>query len=537
MSFCAAFQATAATHGDAIALRTPGGVQELTWAEYAAQVQRLAGGLAALGVRRGDTVALMLTNRPEFNLLDTAAMHLGAIPWSIYNTSSPAQIRDLVGRAASRVLITEERFATAASVAVQGLPVDHVIDVGVLGALPAAPADFDFAASWQAVDDDDVLTIIFTSGTTGAPKGVELTHGGMRSTLEALTEVTGVGEGGRVTSYLPAAHIADRWSAHYWPMLLGAATTCVADGAQIIAALPDVRPTIWGSVPRVWEKLRAALEARGVTVPAEMPEEARAALRAQLGLDQVELLVVGAAPLATETLAYFDALGLPLCEVWGMSETCGLLTVNPPGRQRIGTVGLPLRDVELRLAGAPTEDGEAGAPLVGEILARAPQLMRGYRGERTLTADTIDADGWLHTGDVGRLDTDGFLTIVDRKKELIINAAGKNMSPLAIEAALKTAGSLIGQACAIGDRRPFVTAVLVLDPEADAPEDEDELLAAVQAEVDTANARLSRVEHVRRWSLLRDEWLPDGDELTPTMKLKRAPIAAKYAAVIEELYA
>jgi long-chain acyl-CoA synthetase len=521
MSLCASFHATAASSAERPALRDHATGAELTWARYAAEVERVAGGLAALGVRRGDTVALMLRNRPEFNVVDTAAMHLGAIPWSIYNTSAPQQVRDLLARAGSRVMVCEPEFAGHAA----GTAVEHVVTTGALGDLPGPPPGFDFEAAWDAVTDDDVLTIIFTSGTTGAPKGVELTHGGMRAMLEALTQVTPVSAGGRSVSYLPAAHVADRWSAHYWPMLLGTTVTCVADGAKVMEALPAVRPTIWGSVPRVFEKLRAALEAMGVTDPAALDDESRTALHRRLGLDATEISVVGAAPLPVATLRYFDALGLPLCEVWGLSETCGLLTANRPGEQRIGTVGPPLPGVELRIA----DDGE--------VLARAPQVMRGYRGEADLTAQTLDGDRWLHTGDVGHLDEAGHLLIVDRKKELIINAAGKNMSPLAIEAALKSAGPLIGQACAIGDRRPFVSALLVLDSEAVAPDDEEALLAAVGREVEAANTQLSRVEHVRRWVLLRDEWLPDGDELTATMKLKRKPIAAKYAAAIEGLYA
>ena len=521
MSFCAALQARRVGDADRSALRDHGTGVELTWADYGAEVERVAGGLAALGVTRGDTVALMLRNRPVFNVVDAAVMHLGAVPWSIYNTSATGQVADLLGRAGSRVMICEPEFAEHAA----GTAVEHVVTADAIAELPEAPATFDFEAAWRSVTDDDVLTIIFTSGTTGAPKGVELTHGGMGAALEALTTVAGVSPGGRSVSYLPAAHVADRWSAHYWPMLLGTTVTCVADGAEVMQALPAVRPTIWGSVPRVFEKLHAALVAGGLHDPAALGDEDRKAVHRRLGLDAVEVSFVGAAPLPIATLEYFEALDLPLCEVWGLSESCGLLTVNHPGAQRIGTVGPPLPDVELRIA----EDGE--------VHARAPQLMRGYRGDPELTAQTIDADRWLHTGDVGFLDEHGHLTIVDRKKEIIVNAAGKNMSPLAIEAALKSSGPLIGQACAIGDRRPYVSALLVLDPAADAPEAEDELLAAIQNEVDAANAQLSRVEHVRRWALLREEWWPDGDELTATMKLKRKPIAAKYASAIEELYA
>ena len=531
-TLCSAFQQTAAARPDAVALQDSAGGVRLTWAEAAGEVERYAGALAALGVRPGDTVALLLANRPEFNLVDAAAMHLGAAPWSIYATSSPEQIRGLLDRAGSALVVTEAQFAErldGIDVQVQRIEEDW----------PSAPEEFDFGAAWQTVSPDAVLTLIWTSGTTGAPKGVELTHTAMLATLGALEEVARPSAPGRLTSYLPAAHVADRWSAHYWWMTAGHELTTIADAQQLVPSLPQVRPTIWGSVPRVFEKLRAALEAQGITDPAALPEAASQGVREKLGLDQAEFLIVGAAPLAVETHEFFAALGLPLCEVWGMSETCGLLTVTPPGGRKTGSVGRARSGVKLRLA----EDGE--------VLAQGPMLMRGYRNQPQLTSEAIDDDGWLHTGDVGTLDDEGYLTIVDRKKELIINAAGKNMSPLAIEAALKTAGPLIGQACVIGDRRPYNVALLLLDPDSAAgwarARDRDgdyallahdpDVLDAVAAEVRAANARLARVEQIKRWTLLDADWLPDGDELTPTMKLKRKAIAAKHAENIEALYA
>ncbi len=531
-TLCAGFQASAAARPDAIALQDSDGRLRLTWADAAAEVERYAGALASLGVRRGDTVALLLTNRPEFNLIDAAAVHLGATPWSIYATSAPEQIRDLVQGAGSSLLITEAKFADRLDGL--GVRVQRIEEPW-----PQAPEGFDFEAAWTRVEPDDVLTLIWTSGTTGTPKGVELTHAGMLSALDGIEQVARPTLPGRMTSYLPAAHVADRWSAHYWWMSAGNELTTIADAQQVLPALPRVRPTIWGSVPRVFEKLRAALEAQGVTEPAAMAEEERAAIRVKLGLDAAEFLIVGAAPLAVEAHEYFEALGLPLCEVWGMSETCGLLTVTPPERRKVGSVGPPLPEVRLEIAAD------------GEVLARGPMLMRAYRGQPELTAETIDAEGWIHTGDIGVLDEDGYLKIVDRKKELIINAAGKNMSPLGIEAALKNAGPLIGQACVIGDRRPYNVALLLLDPDGAAAwaADHDgasdyaslardpDMLEAVANEVEAANARLSRVEQIKRWAVLDADWLPDGDELTPTMKLKRKAIAAKHAAAIEELYA
>ncbi|MGO8915367.1 MAG: AMP-dependent synthetase/ligase [Stellaceae bacterium] len=538
-SLCAAFQSTAKACADRIALRLDDGTMALTWAQCAAEVERLAGGLAALGIQARDTVALMLRNRPQFNLLDAAAIHLGAVPWSIYVTSSAEQIRVLLSGSASRVVICERDFLPRLSGSLDGTAVDHVFVVDQLDTFPAAPAGWDFAACWRSVQADDPLTIIWTSGTTGIPKPVELTHRGMIATLNAMTALTQLKPGGRATSYLPSAHVGDRWSAHYWWMMQGLELTCVPDGRRIMAILPSVRPTLWGSVPRVWEKLRAALMAEGIREPRDLSPEAAATLRERIGLDQAQCLFVGAAPIPPETLHYFETLGLPICELYGMSETCGLLTVNPPNDRRIGTVGAALPGVELHIASD------------GEVLARGPQTMRGYRNRPDLTAETI-VGGWLHTGDLGRLDSDGYLTITGRKKELIINAAGKNMSPSAIEAALVTAGPLIGQACVIGDRRAYNVALLVADPEAanawaaangrlGKPYAElvrdGTLLEAIQDEVARANERLSRVEQIRRWRLMDTDWLADSEELTPTMKLKRRQIAEKYARVIEALYA
>ncbi len=234
----------------------------------------------------------------------------------------------------------------------------------------------------------------------------------------------------------------------------------------------------------------------------------------------------GAAPIPVEVLEYFLALGLPICELWGMSELSCCATINPTDDIRIGTVGVALPGVELRLA----DDGE--------LLVRGETVMKGYRGMPDKTAETIDADGWLATGDIATIDDDGYVRIVDRKKELIINAAGKNMSPANIEQAIKSGSPLIGQAVCIGDARPYNVALIVLDPDVAAGRsaDDPEVVAEVAAGVERANAKLSRVEQIKRYTLLSDDWLPGGDELTPTSKLKRKPIGAKYAAEIEALY-
>jgi long-chain acyl-CoA synthetase len=515
---CAAFQATAAAHPDAVALRTKGGAIEITWREYAERVRQIAGGLHRLGLRRGDTMALMLTNRPEFHLLDAAAMHLGAVPFSIYNTSSPEQAEFLLRDSGAKIGVVEPSFRDRMST-------EHVIEVDLLDELEGDPG-FDFDAAWQAVEPEDVLTLIYTSGTTGDPKGVQLTHRNMTFTMDAYDQVLHFPRGGRVVSYLPMAHIAERNCSHYFPMAFGFTVTCCPNAREVVSYFPEVRPSWFFAVPRIFEKLKAAIESGpGVDDPA--------ALRESLGLDQLAALNVGAAPTPPEVIEFFHSIGLPLGELWGMSETNAIATCNPPERIKIGTVGPPVPGVELRLADERSGD-EASGRGRGEVELRGDCVFAGYRGKEEMTREAFTEDGWLKTGDVGELDEDGYLTIVDRKKELIINAAGKNMSPANIESALKTASPLIGSVAVIGDRRPYNVALIVLDPEAaanvEAPED------AVAEAVERANDRLSNVEKVRRHTVLATEWEPGGDELTPTMKLKRKPIAEKYAETIDALY-
>ncbi len=549
-TLCEAFQITAGERPEAVALRTPGDGVSVTWAEYALRVRRIAAGLASLGVRRGDTLALMLVNRPEFNIADTGAMHLGAIAFSVYNTSAAEQVEFLFGNAANTVVITERQFLPVVLEAKERSPaLEHVVlvDGDHEGTISLARLEemgdpgFDFDATWRAVEPDDVLTLIYTSGTTGPPKGVQLTHRNLMAEIRGVVDRLPTKPGGRIISFLPSAHIADRWASQYQSsMVLGFTLTCLADPRAIVQTLPEVRPTAWGSVPRIWEKIKAALEAQGVTDPAALPEEAKAAIRQKLGLDEVQWLVVGAAPTPVEVLDYFAALGLPICELWGMSETSSCATINPPGAIKVGTCGPPLQGVEVKLA----DDGE--------LLVRGEVVMTGYRGEPEKTRETLDPDGWLHTGDVAEIDADGYVKIVDRKKELIINAAGKNMSPANIEGRLKAAHPLIGTAVTIGDRRPYNVALIVLDPDVSAAfarehgiEDaspaalagDERVQKLVAAAVDEANSHLSRVEQIKKFAILDEEWQPGGDELTPTMKLKRRPIAEKYAARIDALYA
>ncbi|MET9670310.1 AMP-dependent synthetase/ligase [Streptomyces sp. NPDC006475] len=546
-TLCEAFQLTARTCADDPALRTPDGALQLTWREYAQRVRDIAGGLSALGVGHADPVALMLVNRPEFHLLDMASVHLGAVPFSIYNTLPVDEIAELLRNSGSRVVVTEAQFLDQVLMARQGTAVTSVVVIdrpASAGVMSLADVEglgtqgFDFEATWRAVQPDDVLTLIYTSGTTGQRKGVEITHASMIFGVRGICEVFGVPRGGRSTSYLPSAHIADRGWFHYLPAVTGATTTSVADARQIMDVVAQVRPTYWGGVPRVWEKVQAALQAQGIGNPAALTPEQRSAVLSRLGLDACRFTVVGAAPMPVHTLEYFLGLGIEICEVWGMSETAGLGAINPPGALRVGTVGLPLPGTETRLL----DDGE--------LLLRGPLVMRGYRGEPALTDEALDPEGWLHTGDIAAIDNAGYLKIVDRKKELIINAAGKNMSPVSIESKIKAASSVIGQVIAVGDGRPYNVALVVLEAdslaafrtahEIDAsvhrPDEHPEVVAEVQRAVGAANARLARVEQIKKFTVLPTEWTVEGGELTPTLKLRRKAIHDKYSAVIDRLY-
>ncbi|MFI7667287.1 fatty acid--CoA ligase FadD11 [Nocardia sp. NPDC049526] len=581
-TLCAAFQYTAAIDPEAVAVRTVGGTQELTWGEYDAQVRRIAAGFAALGIGRGDTVALMMGNRVEFYPIDVGALHAGATSFSVYNTLPPEGIAHVLSNAGASVVVCEAQYldrvrrsgaAPAHIVVLDGDPVEGTMTLQQLQVLGSS--DFDFEKSWKDTKPDDVATLIYTSGTTGNPKGVETTHANLLFEAHALAQVLPIEFGDRITSFMPSAHIADRLTALYLQIVFGTQVTVVAEPALIAAALPDCRPTIWGAVPRVWEKLKAAIElgvanepapmraaamrwaldtARkrmdllraGEPVPADLAAEFEkadatvlSALRAKLGFDELKWAVSGAAPIPADTLAFFAALGLPISEIWGMSELTCIASVSPYAPTELGTVGRLVPGMQMRLA----DDGE--------LFVRGPLVMKGYRGEPEKTAEAIDAEGWLATGDVMTHDDNGCLRVVDRKKELIINASGKNMSPANIENAVRAASGLIGTVVAVGDARPYVTALVTLDPDtaasfaaahglsvtATALVDHPEIIERVCAAIDSANQVLARVEQIKRFRLLPTFWEPGGVELTLTMKLRRKPISELYAADIDLLYA
>ncbi|MVU80782.1 AMP-binding protein [Nocardia sp. ET3-3] len=585
---CAAFQRVVAQYPDKTALRTLGGEFSLTWSQLNEKVGKVAAGLAGLGVAHGDTVAVLLPNIPECHILDYAAVHLGAVPFTIFNSSSAEQIEHQLRIADARIVITLPGFLPKVQQAVDalGTQVEHLIAID--DGAPATSLDtiestadpsFDFATAWQQVDADDLVTLIYTSGTTGPPKGAQWSHRTVMAEQRALTAALPMPTDG-VISFLPMAHAGGRITAHYMALVHGATITTCADMRALPAYLVDARPDAIFSVPRVWEKLQVGIEGliegmpdpeqrfaarRAVDVglrwvraedsgdsssvseaeAAQLAEEHTRGLEflhpvlAKLGLDNLKAAFVGGAPSAPELAQFFRAVGIPLLEAYGLTE--GSLNVfNRVDDFRCGTAGRPLPGVELRLA----DDGE--------ILVKAELNFVGYRKEPEQTAAALDAEGWLHTGDIATIDENGFLSIVDRKKEIIINSAGKNMSPAVIESAIKGESSLIGQVVAVGDRRPYVTALITLDPEAvpvyakrlglsDKPLEElaaaPEIRAEIQRAVDTGNDRLNRNEQIKKFFLIPSAWVSDSDELTPTAKLKRRSIHAKYSQQIEDLYA
>ena len=582
-TLCEAFQRTAAARPGEPALLTLAG-PALTWGQYADRVASVAAALLHLGVRRGEPVALMLTNRPEFHVADCAALHLGAIPYSLYNSLPAEQIQHLLAETGAQVVVTERRFLPVLREARVGTAVRHLVAVDgpepgaeddgtvtLADAEAGTPGPFDLAAALAHLVPDDLVTLIHTSGTTGRPKAVEITHRAMLAQLAGTQEVLEVTSQDSHISFLPAAHIADRWGSHYTHLLCGTSLTCLDDMSRLPEALALVRPSLFGAVPAVWQRIRTALEGAiadadpqlralaqdamatggrlsggrwaGTLTPPERTELDNAdvilaELRRRVGLDRARVCITGAAPAPEGLQEFFHGLGLPLTDAWGMSEVSGIALISPPGRPRPGTVGRPVPGAEIRIA----DDGE--------LLVRAPFLMRGYRDEPELTARTVDAAGWLHTGDIAEVRADGDIRIVDRKKDLIINTGGKNMAPARIEGVLRESSPLLAHAVVIGDGRPFNVALLVPDRDAviawarrvgiasDTPWDthSGQLAAALAEAVAVANTRLSRPERIRAHATITEEWTPGGPELTVTLKVRRAAVIGRYAELVETLY-
>ncbi|MGC4011307.1 MAG: AMP-binding protein [Pseudomonas sp.] len=585
----AALQALVEENPQQLLLHDPQSGLCWTRSEFAKAAATLAGALRGR-FPVGFSAGLLMGNRAEYFLSDMAVLLCGGLPVSLYPTSSVEQLRYVLGHAGIAVVFAESaRLAPLLQAALEGSPLQLIVLVDVLDEadiqlppgcctvitlrqLTATEAPgIDLAEMVAAIRSTGLLTLIYTSGTTGQPKGVRLTHGNLLAAARGIGQRIGLRSGDRIISWLPHAHVAERTCHYCCALLFGLEVTFCADAQQLPALLHKVRPDWFGAFPRFWEKLKQVAEGElarraaperlhrslrdareavrlrgsGSPVPGPLAErvstddaELFAPLRTALGLERARSLNTGSAPTSLEVLEFFSAVGLPIGEMYGASETCTYGALNTPGRIRLGSVGTCAPGMELRI------DGD------GEILIRGASVMQGYHLAADKDAEVFTADGFYRTGDLGHLDEDGYLWITGRKKELIINASGHNMSPAHIEAMLKSGSPLIGQVCVVGEARPYNVALVVLDAEqaqamarrlnapqsAQAPDQHPLIQAAVQLGVAAGNARLARVEQVKRFCILPGDWLPGGDELTQTLKLRRNRIGAKYAELIEQLY-
>ncbi|NSC24770.1 long-chain fatty acid--CoA ligase [Streptomyces albus subsp. chlorinus] len=564
-----------------------GAATTLTWSQARRRVAEVAAGLAGLGVTAGEHVLLLMGNRPEHWLTDLALVHLGAVPVSVYPTAAPGQIAHIAGHSRARLAVvggSQERarveplVARGGRGAAGGLRRLVVADDGAAGphtawsTLPRPYEPAAFEESRRRVRAGDPVTVVYTSGTTGDPKGVVISHRNVVSNGLALDRVTALPDHADHLCYLPFAHIAERMLGIYLPVLRASHVHLCADPARVAELARRLHPAEFFGVPRIWEKLaasvraaldelpadrRAAVEAagevaraharcreRGGTPPPSLAERYARARRevlepllARAGLDRLVWTASASAPMPPGVLDFWAGLGLVVMDAWGLTETTGAFTLNGPDAFRLGSVGRPL------------EGGEVRTAADGEIEVRGPTVFEGYlRADGSVEPGT-DEEGWFATGDIGRIDEDGFLWLTGRKKDMIVTSTGKNVSPALVENALKE-HPLIGQAYVHGDGRPYLVALLVLDAQAapawaarngvEAPWDELAGHPAVRAEADravaAANARLSRPEQVRRYRLLSREWSPETGELTPSLKVRRRVIQDAYRRVIQGLY-
>jgi long-chain acyl-CoA synthetase len=614
LTLCDQLALTAQSHGDRPAYAgrdaaAGGDWPTITWGQTRERALTLAAGFVALGLAPGDTVALMLPNRVEHVLADLGTMHAGGVPVTFYATLAADQVGYMARNCDARIAVLDgtaelERWQPVlaalpglrhiivrdSSACPAGEPYLSWTQFEALGASRAAELAGQVAARIAAITPADPVTLLYTSGTTGTPKGVVLTHANVMYGLATATASGSALPYTRWVSYLPLAHIAERMftlylaSYHAWHVHF-----CPDASTGLIPALTQVQPTAFFGVPRVWEKIQAGLQALLAAEPDEAKRAAVAAamatglryvrscqygeqatggdsagegstgqgstgdlaarfaaaeagvlapIRGMLGLGEVQVVVSASAPLPPEVGEFFAGLGLRILDVYGMTETTGAFTSNTMAAFRLGTVGRAAPGMEVRIA----DDGE--------ILARGPMNTPGYLNLPEQSAELLDAGGWLHTGDIGTMDDDGFVSVIDRKKELIITAGGENVAPAAVENLL-VAHPLVGQALAYGDRRPYLVAILALDGDV-APAwarargieagslaelaAHPDVLAEVTAAVAAANTKLARVQQVKRWRLLPVEWTAQSEELTPTLKIRRKVVHAKYAETIDALY-
>ena len=586
----------------ALRYKSGDGWKDITWRDYGIEVRRVGKALMALGLGHGDKMALLSGNRPEWHIADVGCMSIGASSAPIYVTNSPEQVRHVIDDSDSRVAVVETPDQLEKVLKVRG-ELDKLEKVVVMqGYDGSADADFvlgwdDFLASGSDITDDaydeavagvkpeDLATFVYTSGTTGNPKGVMLTHGNIWATALSSEAIIPLGEAarGRALSYLPLSHIAEHMLTHLLQIYYGTVTWFAGGLDTLIPDLQACKPTYFFGVPRVWEKFYAGVQAKmaaadpndrkaklakkaialgrkiteaeqeavrngGTMADAKVSigDKAQLALldklvlhkiRAAFGFDELELALSSAAPLSPDLIWFFHSVGIKIAEGYGQSEDNGPTSWNPPDAIKIGTVGKAMPGVEVKTA----EDGE--------IIVRGPNVMKGYYKNDKATAETIK-DGWLLSGDVGEFDEHGYLKITDRKKDLIITAGGKNIAPQEIENKIKSSHALISQVVVIGDRRPFLTALVTLDPEK-APSwakeqgiegdgaaiaSHERTLKEIEGAINEVNKNLAKVEGVKKFRVLERDFLQEENEITPTMKVKRKSINEIYSDVIEDLY-
>ncbi len=570
-SLPAAFFASARRRGEAPAQwrREKGGYAPIGYGEMAARIRQVAAGLIATGIEPGDRVAILMENRPEWAVADFAILAVGAVTVPLYCTYRTQDMAFVLNDAGCRAAFVsggklQERLMEAAT-ACEGLQriwtLEEGGEEGILQPLAAMAREDDGAveARLGAVGRDALATLVYTSGTTGDPKGVMLSHGNILANLEAVPDVIELRGDDRLLSFLPLAHALERMASHFLVYAYGLSVAFAERPDTVAKNLVEARPTIMVSVPRMLEVVRGRILAQASKqkgLKRRLFDAWLAASRSRRGwrwrvLDRMvgrklrerfggrlRAMVSGGAPLAEEVGEFFEAMGIPVLQGYGLSETAPLLTVNPYHDRRPGTVGPAVRGVELRLA----EDGE--------ILARGPNVMQGYWRRPEDTREVLDGDGWLHTGDVGEMDADGWLRITDRKKDLIVNSGGENIAPQRIESLLAT-DELIGQAVVYGDRKPYLVALIAPDRDAalawaaeqGLPETDWAHLAAskvlkkeLQNRINRLLAPLNPFEQVRRIHVLPEPFTIESGLLTPTLKVKRRRVYDQYREVLEGLY-
>ncbi len=577
-------------HGDQPAIHyKDGDWKTLTWREYRQAVHEAAAGFQALGVGDGEFVAIMAGNRPEHVIADYAAIHSGATAVTIYSTLTAPQVQYIADNCKATVAVLENlefmkrweeirselpnlRYVVLMSGAENYDTADWVLswdDLLIRGKKHLAEDPEAVTRTAGALTPDTLATLIYTSGTTGTPKGVMISHRNVVWTAECLRRAANIDLGPRMVSYLPLAHIAERLATHYLATYMAGQVWFCPNLASVLEYIQEARPTLFVGVPRVYEKFHSRLTARfaethgvkktlldraldanrkrvlaeqegksGPMMAGALDSIVLSKVREQLGMDQVEIAITAAAPINPDLILFFQTLGIPLFELYGMSETTGPATTNVPGAFRLGSVGKAIPGVEVDLA----EDDE--------LLMRGGVITQGYYKLPDDTAEAFDSEGWLHSGDLARIDDDGFVWIIGRKKEIIITAGGKNIAPAKLETILGN-HALVSKVCMVGDGRKFLTMIVALDHE-EAPawaeanglayqdlatfSKLDEVKAEIERAIDEANDTVSSVEQVKKWIIVPDEWTPDSGEVTPSLKLKRKVVLDKYADEIESLY-